>query len=644
MVLFDALNSPRQRKNVETWLTANIRRDLRELAALPDTKRDEYLTNQLVRFRGYYSSGYAKTYTDLKNNVAAALKSEIAKAAPKAATRRRAATAGLTLTAGQIKALEDNYVNSIQKVPVGHEKVMGQGKVKEALSALPLQKLAASLSPATTTPGSPAAAPGSSATAPGSPTTAQRLLTAHPGSSRAAPGLPTTAQRLLTAHPGSSTAAPGLPTTAQPRLLTADPGSSAAAQRISTATPASVTLAPEHILLQPVQRSPLPVQRVDPPGANPDLAQWTSDWTDPQFAGARKYFNETSRPTGTPEDRYKIMCPLYKARGIARPLEYLKNSISPSTTFFGHSTPAHTGMQAMLAAAEKALRALKDDKGNPRFTSSPFRQLPWALNVRTTSKNTWSNHADGRAIDLDPDTNPHLDNKEHRAVITEMTGFDIEARNPGDTGGAAGFGFDVYDSVKMASNRFSAVYNEAGLTSRSAALTADKAALVGQRDAMNVSATGLKAQRQKITKDRDAALKLTKVAAERATIKQQAVLDLKEIDKQQADLKKQLGRKATEIKSMTERADRIAAELKKFTREQKAFDATVSSITAAETGIATATADITTMTALRDSAKELLAQAKKDKKPKAEIAALQKDLTAKSAVIGQGEGGIGEEP
>jgi hypothetical protein len=389
----------------------------------------------------------------------------------------------------------------------------------------------------------------------------------------------------------------------------------------------------EHILLQPVQRSPLPVQRVDPPGANPDLAQWTSDWTDPQFAGARKYFNETSRPTGTPEDRYKIMCPLYKARGIARPLEYLKNSISPSTTFFGHSTPAHTGMQAMLAAAEKALRALKDDKGNTRFTSSPFRQLPWALNVRTTSKNTWSNHADGRAIDLDPDTNPHLDNKEHRAVITEMTGFDIEARNPGDTGGAAGFGFDVYDSVKMASNRFSAVYNEAGLTSRSAALTADKAALVGQRDAMNVSATGLKAQRQQITKDRDAALKLTKVAAERATIKQQAVLDLKEIDKQQADLKKQLGRKATEIKSMTERADRIAAELKKFTREQKAFDATVSSITAAETGIATATADITTMTALRDSAKELLAQAKKDKKPKAEIAALQKDLTAKSAAL-----------
>jgi hypothetical protein len=104
VVLFDALNSPRQRKNVETWLTANIRRDLRELAALPDPKRDEYLTNRLVRFRGYYSSGYAKTYTDLKNNVAAVLKSEIAKAAPRAATRRRvtpgSGAAGTPATAG----------------------------------------------------------------------------------------------------------------------------------------------------------------------------------------------------------------------------------------------------------------------------------------------------------------------------------------------------------------------------------------------------------------------------------------------------------------------------------------------------------------------------------------------------------------
>lgn len=547
VVLFDALNSEGQRLKVQAWLIANIRKDLRELAGMADPQRAEYLAKNMVRFRGYYSSGYAVAYTTLKKDVAVALKSELVKAAPHPATRRTAATTGITLTAAQLKVLEDNYVNSIEKVPTGHEKIMGTGKVKEALTALPVQPVPANHQPGVQQPG-----------------------------------------------------------------VGQTPG---------------------------VQRSVVPLQRVDPP-VDPDLAQWTADWNDPQFAGAKRYFNESSRPSGGPETRYKIMCPLYKAHGIARPLQYLKDSINPSTTFFGHSTPAHTGMQAMLTAAEKALRALQDDQGNPRFNSSPFKQRPWALNVRTTSKNTWSNHADGRAIDLDPNTNPHLDNSQHRAIITEMTGFDIEARNPGDAPGPAGFGFDIYDSVKMASDRFSGVYNEAGLSARSTQLTAEQAALVGLRDAITVSSTALKARRQKITKDRDAALKLTRAAPERAAIKQQAALELKDVDAAQADLKKQLAGKKSEVAAIKKRTDRIAAELKKFKKEQKAFDTTVASITTAEAGIATADADINAVTGLRDAAQQLLNQARKDKRPKVEITALQKDLTVKSTALGKAKAAL----
>ena len=317
VVLFDALNSEGfaggQRDQVQAWLVAQIRKDMRELAK-PTTDRDAYLSTEMVRFRGYFSNGsdYETRYTNLKNNLAAALKAEFAKAEKgRPAAKDRPEVPGWALTPQQKQAMTDNYVNSIQGVATSHEKIMGQGKVRESLGALPVQPLRAREQP----------------------------------------------------------------------------------------TPAPLAM----------QRQPVVVQR-DPPAVDPDIAQWTADWNDAQFAAARRYFSETDRPPGSPETRYKILCPLYRAHGISRPLVYIKGSINGSTTFFGDSTPAHTGMQAMLTAAETTLRGLKDDKGNPRYTSTPLRQRPWALTVRTTSANTWSNHADGRAIDFDPNTNPHLDN------------------------------------------------------------------------------------------------------------------------------------------------------------------------------------------------------------------------------------------
>jgi hypothetical protein len=541
VVLFDALNSEGfyagQRDQVERWLIAQIRNDLRAMAD-PSTDRDAYLRTQMVRFRGYYSQGsdYETRYKHLKENVAAALKAELAKAeAGKKASKDRPAVEGWSLTAAQKQAMTDNYVDSIQGVATSHEKIMGQGKVREALTALPVQR-----------------------------------VRAH---DRATP---------------------------RPYVVQREPAS--------------------------VQRDPTP---------DPDLAQWTADWNDAQFAGVRSYFSETTRPSGTPEERYKILCPLYRNHRIARPLPYLKNSIDASTTFFGDKTPAHTGMQAMLAAAEKTLRDLKDDKGNPRYPTTPLKQRPWALTVRTTSSNKWSNHADGRAIDLDPSTNPHLDNAAHRAIINELTGMDIEARNPG-----AALPLpplltpDSYDSVKLISDQFSANYTEAGLTERSSQLAASRAALTTERDGVKTAQADLAKQAKDIARQRDLAVgKKGATAAEKTAARDQAKTALKDIAAQQTTLKGRLAAKDKEIEATTKRADRIAAELRKFTREQKRFDATVAAVGAAEVAIGTDSTDVATATAAKDAADQALAQAVQAKKPKAEIAALRKELTKRVGAV-----------
>ena len=69
--------------------------------------------------------------------------------------------------------------------------------------------------------------------------------------------------------------------------------------------------------------------------------------------------------------------------------------------FFGHSTPMHKDLKTALKAAEKKL---KDDHA---MTEAPFGKC-WAFNPRTQTGGQWSNHADGKAIDIDEVTNPRL--------------------------------------------------------------------------------------------------------------------------------------------------------------------------------------------------------------------------------------------
>jgi len=183
-----------------------------------------------------------------------------------------------------------------------------------------------------------------------------------------------------------------------------------------------------------------------------DEEQWEEDWNDPAFASSRKHFEGTDRPKGTAKQRYDVLCPLYKKQGIKRPLRYVHDNIV-GTKFFGHFTYAHRDLKAALDRAEAALKL----KG---YKDAPFRKC-WAFNPRTTSEGNWSNHADGKAIDIDEDTNPRLIRKREREVITAVTGIDVSAPYPGKD-----MGVDSYQGSQFASGLFQLLYSPRGMAFR----------------------------------------------------------------------------------------------------------------------------------------------------------------------------------
>ena len=191
---------------------------------------------------------------------------------------------------------------------------------------------------------------------------------------------------------------------------------------------------------------------------------WAADWDDPTLAGARAHFAGTDRPAGTPRQRYDVLCPLYKAQGIPRPLKYVHDEIVDGT-FFGHGTPMHKDLRTALRTAEKAL----NDAG---ITSAPFKKC-WAFNPRTQSGGQWSNHADGKAIDIDEDTNPRLLDTKQRAVISALTEHDMADQNLGYAGAAD------------ASATFQARYSVTGLAERSEEIYDDEHELEDEQKKIN---------------------------------------------------------------------------------------------------------------------------------------------------------------
>jgi D-alanyl-D-alanine carboxypeptidase len=198
---------------------------------------------------------------------------------------------------------------------------------------------------------------------------------------------------------------------------------------------------------------------ITPPTPKPktDEEQWTEDWNDPAFAKDRRHFKGKSRPKGDAKHRYDVLCPLYKKQGIKRPLKYVHDNIV-DISFFGHSTPGHRDLKAKLKTAEDDL------KKNKGYKTAPFRKC-WAFNPRTTSEGKWSNHADGKAIDIDEDTNPRLIRKQERAVITALTGIDVSAPDPGKA-----IGVDSYQGSKFASGLFQMLYSPTGMAIKIALL------------------------------------------------------------------------------------------------------------------------------------------------------------------------------
>jgi hypothetical protein len=61
-------------------------------------------------------------------------------------------------------------------------------------------------------------------------------------------------------------------------------------------------------------------------GGVTDAQQWDNDWN--TYIGQQHYFAGSGRPAGTPRHRYDVLCPLYKAHGIPRPMVYMATSIT----------------------------------------------------------------------------------------------------------------------------------------------------------------------------------------------------------------------------------------------------------------------------------------------------------------------------
>ena len=295
-------------------------------------------------------------------------------------------------------------------------------------------------------------------------------------------------------------------------------------------------------------------QVVAPAKPKTDEEIWAEDWADPAFAAARKHFDTNDRPKGTAEYRYGVLCPMYKAHGIDRPLKYVHDNIVWSD-FFGHSTPMHTELKTALKAAEKKLR---DDH---KITTAPFGKC-WAFNPRTQTNGSWSNHAPGKASDIDEVTNPRILASPDQKVISALTGLNISAANPG-----AAEGMDSYDASAEASERFQDRYSLTGLADRAAELGDDATDLEQEKKDIEAELGGVTVGKAATPADKTKAKNLkAKIAAKQTEIN--AALNAKKtleaesarfaaLDKAVEDLEKAIKQLDEEIDKLNEELDKL---------------------------------------------------------------------------------------
>lgn len=133
-------------------------------------------------------------------------------------------------------------------------------------------------------------------------------------------------------------------------------------------------------------------------------AQWIA------HPGIHRYFRN--------QQNYVALLPFYQARGISNPAHYVQSNIV-QVRFLGMSTPAHRDMLAPLAMAENLLREQDVIPNISRF---------WSFNPRLSASGTLSQHAVGRAVDINAVENPHVRHPIDIQVIAAVTGVDLGRR------------------------------------------------------------------------------------------------------------------------------------------------------------------------------------------------------------------------
>jgi hypothetical protein len=270
---------------------------------------------------------------------------------------------------------------------------------------------------------------------------------------------------------------------------------------------------------------------------------------------------------------------------------YMASSIT-TAKFYGFSTPAHNGLAAALTTAENTLKA----KG---YADAPVTSV-WALNPRTTSTGAWSNHADGKAVDLDPDNNPHLVDQKERKIISLVSGTDIDQGSQG------------YDLMKGASEQFRANYNPAGLKQRIVELQAAEKNKETERDTAKSERDTLKAQHQQLKSDRSELQKQLKAVPHGKT----ATADDKA---KAAELKTGIQQKDTAIvqtekdtKQKEKDLKKKEAELKQATKDRELIENQLASYEATETAISNLENSVKSLPDEIKTLEDQIAQSKQD--------------------------------
>jgi len=153
---------------------------------------------------------------------------------------------------------------------------------------------------------------------------------------------------------------------------------------------------------------------------------------------------------------YRDLAPLYRRQhGINDAGAYIEANIV-EVQFLGRRSPGHRDLVAPLRAAEDELR---------RRGPLPKIKSFWSfVPRRIEGTNKLSNHARGRAIDIDPATNPMIKHRDDILVIRTATGVDFGAPQNAAT-------------LRAASNAFRSTFSEDWIRSQSA----DVAAAAGRR-------------------------------------------------------------------------------------------------------------------------------------------------------------------